>query len=173
MGAERLVFISMSYDNAGAKRAMDAYSAKMAKKYAPKPPRKKNKTPEKDVEKQVIIWLKAQGFFYNVIEAKAVYNQKSGGYRKGQVAPGYPDISGCTPNGMACFIELKAPKLRHTVSYEQHTFLKKVIGYGCFAVVCDSVDNLMIQYQAWVDGEDLMKYLPKKNWAEDDNSPLF
>lgn len=149
--------------------ALRKYSTRAFKKEErSRKPRRKNKTPERDVQKLVMSWLKANGFSCNVVESKAVWSQKAGRYLKGQTEAGVSDIFGSTPNGLACFIELKAPGKRATLKEHQRQFLKSKIEVGAFAICTDSVEYLI---EAWLGFEHhkalgshvdfLLKQLPK------------
>lgn len=140
--------------------AMNRYFTKQARKDSPKPKRAPNKRPEKDLEKEVLVWLRDNGFSCHVIEAKATYNPKAGAYISAPVIKGMPDIVGCTPKGVACFIELKAPGRRSTLKPHQRNFLKTKITYGCFSVCVDSVAMLEKFYADFMVGVDLNSLLP-------------
>lgn len=121
-------------------------------------PRRKNQKPEFEVKKAVMAWLKERGFSCHVIEAKATYSQAAGRYVSGQTEPGVADIFGCTPEGVAVFIELKAPGKRYTLKAHQRDFLKTKIQAGAFAVCVDSVECLE---QVWNAFEHRRKMEPK------------
>lgn len=133
----------------GAKDALDRYFARQMKELEREQgPKRKNAKPEFEVRKAVMAWLRANGFSCNVIEAKAVYSYEAGRYTQGQTAPGVADLFGCTPDGLGCFIELKAPDRRSTLRPGQREFLISKIQLGCFAVVVDSVECLSL---AWAE----------------------
>ena len=69
--------------------------------------KKKNGTPEKLVEKDVLLWCRNNGWFINVVESKAVFSAKSGIYHHGQTVQGTPDLIGCSNTGVFVAIELK------------------------------------------------------------------
>ena len=123
-------------------RALNKYSSKQIKS-TNKPMRKKNTKPEKEVEKAVTRWLKDNGFSCNVVDSKAVYSTSSGRYMNGKTDMGFSDIVGCTPNGLAVYIELKAKGKRSTLKIHQYDFLLNKINHGAFAVCVDSVDCLV------------------------------
>ncbi len=87
-------------------------------------------------------WLKANSFSCHAIEAKAVYSFEAGRYMSGQTAPGVADIFGCSAEGVAVFIELKAPGRRCTLKEHQRAFLIAKINAGAFGVCVDSVECL-------------------------------
>lgn len=113
---------------------------KPSKQRAPRT--KSNQRPEKEVEKEVVAWLKQNGFRCHVVESKGVYNAAAGRYLEGQTVSGFSDIVGACPDGRACFIELKAKGRRSTVSPNQKWFLRDKIEVGSFGCVTDSVEHL-------------------------------
>lgn len=132
------------------KRIQDAI-AKYEKKIAPKQSTgRKNKKPEKELEKIVMLWLKQNGFIVNVVESKAVYNPYAKRYLRGQTQAGFADIVGVTPSGHGCFIELKAPGRLSTLRDHQKAFLEARRACGAFAVAIDSIELLQKLYAAWL-----------------------
>lgn len=155
--------------NDSAMRALNKYSQKQIK--STKKSKSKKRTglsPEKTVEKEVMKWIKDQGFSCNVVEAKAIYSPTAGQYLRGQTDAGFPDIAGCTPHGLGCFIELKAKGKRSTLKEHQRQFLIEKINRGAFAVCVDSVDCLRdiinrIKGSSYDQRKDLLlDHLPKK-----------
>jgi len=157
------------------KAAMDRHLAKLEPK--PKASKRRNRKPEKQVEKVVMSWLRQHGFSCHVVESKAIFSPSRGSYLRGQTVPGFSDIAGCCSSGYGCFIELKAPGKRSTVSDAQLAFLTEKIKRGAFAVVTDSTEHLELAYMAWFDlrednirlgCEFLMDDLPKKRQRDND-----
>jgi len=138
-----------------------------------KKPRAKNKKPEKEVEKEVMAWLKRNAFYCHVVESKAVFSEKTGSYLHGQATPGFPDVVGCAGDGTAVFIELKAKGKISTVSFKQYSFLRRAIEHNAFACVTDSEDDLKFKWECFCKGDNMLDLLPKKKFDELDNSPLF
>lgn len=141
---------------------------------------KKNKKPEKDVEKACMAWFEAKGFSMHIIESKAVYNPKLGRYLKGQTVSGMSDSIGCTPDGIGCFVEFKAKGKKFTLKEHQRNFLTEKINRGCFAAVVDDVRDLEATYQHWafLDQADKKRYLTSimpypKSMLRSDYKPLF
>ncbi len=116
---------------------------------------KKNKKPEKEVEKTVMGWLRWHGFSCDVIESKAVFSAKLGRYMHSQAVPGMADIIGNNKDGIGIYIELKAPGKISNVSEAQDKFIREKIETNCFACVVDSSTLLEKIYQAWVSIGDL------------------
>lgn len=147
----------------------------------PKPTRHNN-APEKEVQDEVLKWLRDNGFSINVVESKAIYNRKSERYISQSVAPGFVDLVGNDKIGLGVFIELKAKGRRSTLRDNQRAFLQEKINTGCFAVVVDSVELLEKQYEHFVllryrqqiqqAKEFLLLALPVQKIKED-NEPLF
>ncbi len=164
-----------------AKDALDRYYRKQAGMVT-KPKRAPNKSPEADLEKLLRLQFVALGFSMNKIEAKAVYNHDAGRYVSGQAEAGVADYFGCCPDGMGCFVEVKAPGRRSTLKAHQRLFLVEKISKGCFAVCVDSVelfcktwaewDRLRRRYQKHIAIQFLLAELPKDK-QPDDGKGLF
>ena len=103
---------------------------------------KKNKTPEKDVAKDCLKWMRAQDWDVEIYEAKAVFNP-DGTYRNSHMKAGVCDCMGIAPNGVPVYVEFKAKGARSTFNKDdnirQQEFLLKKIDYFGFGVVVDSV----------------------------------
>jgi hypothetical protein len=100
-------------------------------------------TPEKIVEKEVTQWLKLHGWPYSIVDSRATFNSRAGRFLKNPTAPeGFSDIVGCTPSGIAIFLELKA-KGRKSVRAKQRVFLMERVLAGAIAGVVRSVDELV------------------------------
>lgn len=126
-------------------------------------PRQKNKKPERETEKAVLLWAKDNGFFLHVIEASSydpILRRK--GSAKAQ--SGMSDLIGNTPSGLSCYIELKAKDRRSTLSEQQRHFLMQKIDQNCFAVVVDSVDKVS---QYWKGFCSLKTPLERRNYLHD------
>lgn len=130
------------------KKAIESYCEKQLKKSQAKR-KKKNEKPEKALEKEVMLWLKQNKFTCNVVESKAVFSQKAQRYLNSQAIPGMADIVGNGPDGVAVFIELKAPGKLGTIRPAQYEFLMTKIESNCFAVCIDSVLLLERMVKMW------------------------
>lgn len=119
--------------------------------------------PEKIVEKQVMAMAKQIGLDLSVVESKAKYSKALGIYRQSETESGYSDISGNTPDGIAVFVELKAPGKIRNLSPQQRSFLLRKIEAGCFACCVDSPDLLFQNYLGWKQQgrEFLLRALPE------------
>lgn len=137
---------------------------------------RRNEHPEKEVVKAILEYGKTKGWDIEVIDAKAVFNEKEGRYLTGQVAPGYPDVSGNNGLGHALYIEAKAPGKRSTVRDDQVTFLLRKIGTNSFAVVVDSTELLEELYNGWLLAENkkafLLRAMPRVTLREQKNEEL-
>lgn len=136
-----------------AKDALERYITKTEKSAARKLTNrgKKNKSPEKDLVKALLVWLKNNEFDCNVVESKATFSQATGLYTGRVAVAGFPDIVGNWKNGLATYIEVKAPGRISTLRELQRDFLLKKINSNCFAVCVDSVyllDHLWEEYTA-------------------------
>jgi hypothetical protein len=159
------------------KKALDSYFRSQARKATPRTPRGKNKQPEKEVVLALMAYLKGSGFSCHVVEAKAVFSQRAGRYLRSQADPGMSDILGATPQGVGCFIEVKAPGRRRTLRENQREFLLGKIQIGAFAVCVESVEEFVESYRKWsnlvksgasVEAKSfLMNCLPKSKGTDD------
>ena len=143
--------------------------------------KRKNNSPEKDLVKLIMLWLKENNFTCTVIESKAAYNPKIGRYMSSQVGTrGYCDISGNDNEGRAIYIEVKAKDRLYMLKEHQREFLISKIKSNCFAVACDSVTKLQHWYNTFISlpfnqrQDYLMSLLPKKRPSKtDQDGPLF
>ena len=153
------------------KSAIEKYMIKNSPSSLIDKPKKKKEKPEKEVERKVLEWCRAQGWSINVVESKSVWNEKAGRYISQSVIPGHSDLSGNTDLGQAVFIELKAPGRLGTIRPLQREFLLGKIGTGCFAVCVDSVDRLVSNWdkfsKAYNKKEFLVGILPKARVYQD------
>ena len=113
---------------------------------------KRNKKPEKEVEKDCLKWMRALGWDVNIYEAKAILT-KSGERVNSHMPPGVSDCMGITPYGEPAYVEFKAKGSRSTFNLEkrhkQKEFMLNKIkrhGFGC---VVDSVTMLDETYNHW------------------------
>lgn len=135
--------------------------------------KKQNKSPEKLLEKQVLLWCRSKGWKVHVVEAKAVYSLAAGRYLNSQIAPGFSDIIGVMDNGIFVAIELKAFGRRSTLRNNQRAFLEDCINHFGFGVCVDRVELLQEYYDTWSKSpskEYLISVLPK---IKDQIEPQF
>jgi hypothetical protein len=133
-----------------AKLALEKYSRRHAGVRKKRAKKEKRETPEKKVEREVLIWAEARGFDISVVESKAVYSAAAGRYLRGQAAPGFSDLAGVTPLGIGCFVELKAKGRVNTIRPSQIDFLLRKIRKGAFAACVDSASTLSNIYDQWL-----------------------
>lgn len=139
-------------------------------------PKRHNEKPEKEVEKEVLAWLRKIDCFINVYDSAAQPDSYNS-IKRVHVKSGTPDLIGCTAEGVFIAIELKAPGRRSTLKEHQRYFLTRVINNNGFAACIDSVSNLRDLYNAWIrtdinDRADLLlKDLPALSKVE--SGPLF
>lgn len=136
------------------KNAIDRY---LAKQLGQSKPKRKNKSPEKEVQQRLFPVLEMLGIFANVVESKAVYSASAGRYLSGQAASGFPDLIGCNNAGCIVAIELKSPGKRSTLRPAQRAFLLRVIASNGFACVTDSVDHFSAIYSKWLLSDSALK----------------
>ena len=123
--------------------------------------RPKNKTPEKNTQKDVLEWARENNVFLHVIEA-STWNGRTGSYGDSKAEPGFSDLVGNTLQGLTCYIELKAQGRRSTLSDKQRVFLIKKIEQDCFAVVVDSrkyLQNIWKRYWTLKTSKEKQAYL--------------
>lgn len=132
--------------------AMDKYSAKQAKKYAPKKKKARSKKPELLVESAIKKWAENNHIEIFKTDSAATYNHEAGRYlRDSALHVGHSDFSGSDRNGYAIFIEAKAKDRRNNVSLHQFKFLTSKIDKNCFAVVVDCERKLDFFYKTWLE----------------------
>lgn len=110
---------------------------------------RKNKKPEKELEKEVLAWAVRAGFDLHVIEAKAVFSQAAGRYLRGQAQSGLPDLVG-NHGHIAIYVELKAKGKRSTLKPHQRHILERKIKQGCFAACIDRVECFENLWSTWL-----------------------
>jgi hypothetical protein len=135
------------------KKAIENFCKKQIKKKR-KRNGSRNKAPERDlVRTDLLPWLKRNGFSINVVEAKAVYNVKAGRYLSGQTDKGFSDMVGNDADGIACFIEAKAPGRKKVILDQKHRhqydFIIEKIKSNCFAGCFDSLVDLQVTYSSF------------------------
>jgi hypothetical protein len=118
---------------------------------------RKNERPEKITEKEVLSWCKAKGFDVSVVESKAVYSRGAGRYLRGQTEAGFADIAGCTDDGTAAFIELKARGKLKTIRPAQILFLERKARLGAFACCVDSASLIDGIFVLWTQHRDVSR----------------
>lgn len=132
----------MSHDyKKSVQAAVEKFNEKNNPNYT-KETRKNNKPEEDFIHNELVPFLKSINIDHNVIEAKSTFSEKSQRYSMQSVAPGYPDISGNFPNGLAVYIEAKAPGCRSRLRKDQSDFLIRKINSNSFACVTDSIEHL-------------------------------
>jgi hypothetical protein len=92
-------------------------------------------TPEGQVQKSIMDWLKAHGIYH--------YRQNTG--RRGNVnygVVGGSDIIGCLPDGRFLAIEVKAKGKKDTATLVQLEFLANIAKNGGVAFVAESVADV-------------------------------
>jgi len=157
------------------KNAMEAYS----KRTDPNKVKRTNTSPEKDFVHDVLApHLRSIGCSINIIESKATYSEKAKRYTMQSVAPGYPDLSGNFNNGLALYIEAKAPGSRKLISAEQFDFLVSKINTNAFAACVDSIDYFSQLLKEYKESDNkksiLLKALPPRPKNKDQSDgPLF
>jgi hypothetical protein len=128
-------------------KAIENYSKRNSRE--PKAPQKKNKSPEKDLVKELLDVALDLGLSLDVVESKATFSQATGRYTGSAMKAGIPDIIGCDSDGISVWIEAKAPGRLSTLRDNQRAFLETKIRYNAFAVVVDCPDKLREFYRTY------------------------
>jgi len=142
-------------------KAMEKHSQKLLDQENKVPSGRTYKKPEKAVQKAVLAWAKENRFFLHVVEASG-YDPTFRSMGLSRVQSGFPDLVGNTPDGLACYIELKSKDRRARVTEGQKMFLEMKIEQNCFAVVVDAVDKLdryWLEFSVIQDLEQRRRYL--------------
>ncbi len=130
------------------RKATEAYQRNQDRQQQPK---RKNKSPEKDLtQKPCVILMRSLGFDVNIIESKSVWSEERGRYIAQAVDPGFLDCVANDPNGYAIFVEFKAPGCIAKLRDNQRKFINRKINSGAFAMVTDGPHKLNIAYQHWL-----------------------
>lgn len=115
--------------------------------------KRKNSKPEKLVEAECLVWMRAQGWDVAIYESKATWNKSAQRYTNTALKAGTSDCMGTTNEGLAVYIEFKAKGRLSTFANEknfrQQDFLISKINHGAFACVVDSVHLLSAYYIQW------------------------
>lgn len=108
-------------------------------------------TPEKQVEKEIVEWLKQNAFSIDVFDSKATWSPGAKTFRKNRsLVEGCSDLLGVSPEGYFVAIELKAPKKETVCRIEQRKFLERKILSNGFGIVVSSVHVLSESWSAWI-----------------------
>jgi hypothetical protein len=137
------------------RKAMENYY----KRNEPREQRRNNK-PEAVIETSIYEKLIELGWSVDYYESSTfgLTNQYSQDYK---VRPGHSDLGGNLPNGIACWIECKDKGKRSNLSDNQRQFLIEKISTNCFAIVADSIESVLDQYNQWLNCENKKAYLLK------------
>lgn len=107
--------------------------------------------PEKQVEKEVMAWLKGNAFSMDIFDSKATWSPGAKTFRKNRsLVEGCADLLGVSPEGYFVAIELKAPKKEGSCRIEQRRFLERKILSNGFGIVLSSVDALSESWFSWL-----------------------
>ena len=149
---------------------------KFSRKDDPSRPKRKNASPERDLQQEVLRWMNNNGFHVHNINSSASYSLAAGRYiSQSHAAPGLPDIIGNDNKGHAVYIELKAKGKRSTLKPHQRQFLVNKIKTMCFAICADSIQMINDHYDQWLwTLEDecesfLLSLLPPERVQKDDD----
>ena len=131
------------------KARVKAATEKYLTKNDPNKVHRKNEEPERELQKEVIKWLNSIGWDVDSIDSKAQFSEGQGRYISQNAKPGISDVVGNDPNGIAVYIEMKAPGRRSSLRHNQRLFLLRKIKTNCFAIVADSKEFISTAYKRW------------------------
>jgi len=149
------------------KKRIEAAMLKHHEKQLPKKKRerKRNDNPEAKISLAIKNHLIGLGWSVDIVESKAVFSAQAQSYTFGKTRPGFSDIVGNTPSGMAAYIEVKSKGRRSSLRPAQFDFLSEKIKTNAFAIVADSVEYVLLTYDVWLSSTDklalLLNELPK------------
>lgn len=134
--------------------------------------KKKNKSPEAQVGKEVDAYLKSIGAYVRTINSGGI--QRNGRWTTSGQGSGISDRVGILRGGRFIAVELKATGKKKTVTDEQADFLREVINRGGVGCVADSVEDVK---KALTQNEqellELLKVLTTKKVSPQSLEPLF
>ena len=138
--------------------------------------RAKNKSPERDVEREILKLAPAIGLDLTKVDSKNTFNAGAGAFVGRSTSESVSDLMGNTNEGKAAYIEVKAPKQLRTLKPHQKEFLERKINAHCFAVCVDSFDllNFLLRKYKFIENPQdkirfLLNVLPTPYKSNDDN----
>jgi hypothetical protein len=108
------------------------------------PRRKKRKKTEAKVQKAIIRWLLDRGVVLAVTDAGML--KRVGLNMACGIPKGWPDLTGCLPNGRFLGVECKAPGAEETD--EQANYRERFDARGGLCAVASSVEELVAAFRA-------------------------
>jgi hypothetical protein len=156
--------------------AIARYMAKQEVKSAG--PTRQNESPEADfVHEKLIPFCREAGIKIFKYESKAMFSESMGAYIKGVVPVGHSDLAGRFTNGVAVYLEAKAPGRRSRLKPHQREFLVDAIRDNCFAACVDNISDLKDLILRYNRAENkvalLLSALPPETEANHDSGKLF
>jgi len=130
------------------KKEIEAALNSYFKKQLPRKTRRKNSSPEKEVQNECLKWLKQNGFSVDIIEV-STYDARLKRNITKKMKSGICDCIGNNSEGYAVFIEFKAKGRLSTLKEHQKQFLLKKINSNAFACCVDSKERLEEIYEKW------------------------
>lgn len=109
----------------------------------------KTTTPEKEIQKQCLQWLKIKRvrvWRNNTGSVQKEYKGKKRFIRFGE--PGISDILGIAPDGSGRFMAIETKAATGKLSEDQQAFLDNVTQEGGIAIVVRSLDDLIKAFKA-------------------------
>ena len=144
------------------------------------PSKKRNKSPEATVGKQVDSFFESIGAYVRTIKSDGTMDKKirggKGGWRKSAQGSGISDRVGILRFGRFVAVELKAPGKKKSLTLSQFRYLQKIIdrnGVGCVADSVADVKLALKQSKAEM-MTTLMQWEPKEKVRDASSlEPLF
>lgn len=102
---------------------------------------RKNKSPERDTEKEIKKWAEENGVDLTKVNSKTTYSEGGHYFNKPVDEFGFSDFVG-NHGEVAVYVEAKARGKRSAASGKQIEFLTRKIMAGCFACVSDGSEHL-------------------------------
>src|SRR5574343_142669 len=156
------------------KKALENYYKSLLPKEQSLEPKRKNKSPEKDVQTAIMNKMRELGLFVFRVEARAL--DIGGNLSYSETSSGVSDLLAVSTTGQFLAVEVKASGRRSTLRYSQRVFLTSVIASNGFASVSDSVEHFVSLWQTYQKTPDALKKalllndLPREKV---DNNPIF
>ena len=102
-------------------------------------PRRQRGKPEREIQRAILIYLRARGCLVAVTDAGAAY--RAGSFGADTVPAGWPDITGVMPDGMFIGVECKTPTGRQSPAQKQME--EAIRGRNGIYILARSIDDVM------------------------------
>ena len=107
-------------------------------------PRRHRGKPEREVQRAILIYLRARGCLVAVTDAGAAY--RAGSFGADTVPAGWPDITGLLPDGRFIGVECKSPEGRQSpVQKQMEQEIRRRNGIYVLARSIDDVEGAIME----------------------------